>query len=106
RRSSKYAQLEQDVKNLHSAVNVPLLLLNVGVRRWRWSPTDFSRGDLEQERATMKKIFTIVAVTTSLIGGANFAFAQASDARIHTGKNDGCAYQGYSCSDWQQQNGN
>jgi hypothetical protein len=61
---------------------------------------------LEQERATMKKIFTIVAVTTSLIGGANFAFAAASDARVHTVKNYGCTYQGYSCSDWQQQNGN
>jgi len=65
---------------------------------------NFSRADLEQERTTMKKILTIVAVTTSLIGGANFAFA--ADSLIHTDKNDGCTYQGYSCTDWQQQNGN
>jgi hypothetical protein len=67
---------------------------------------NFSRADLKQERTTMKKILTIVAVTTSLIGGANFAFAAATDSGIHTNKNDGCTYQGYSCSDWQQQNGN
>jgi Spy/CpxP family protein refolding chaperone len=67
---------------------------------------NFSRADLEQERTIMKKILTIVAVTTSLIGGANFAFAAATDSGIHTDKNDGCTYQGYSCSDWQQQNGN
>ena len=54
----------------------------------------------------MKKILGAVAIATVLMGGVNFANAAGSDWRIHTDKNDGCTYQGYSCSDWQQQNGN
>jgi hypothetical protein len=53
----------------------------------------------------MKKIFTIIAVTASLIGGANFAFDRAANAAtsFHTDKNDGCTYQGYPCSEWQHE---
>jgi hypothetical protein len=53
----------------------------------------------------MKKILGTVAIATLLIAGVNFANAAGSD-RIHTDKNDGCTYQGFACSDWQQQNGN
>jgi hypothetical protein len=102
--AGNYAQVGQDGKNSQPALNVslPLLRREVVAR----VANNFSCADLEQERTTMKKILTIVAVTTSLIGGANFAFAAATDSRIHTDRNDGCTYQGYSCSDWQQQNGN
>jgi hypothetical protein len=54
----------------------------------------------------MKKIFGTLAIATVLIGGANFANAAWNDGRPHTNKSDGCTYQGYACSDWQQQNGN
>jgi hypothetical protein len=54
----------------------------------------------------MKKILGTVAIAAMLIGGVNFAKAAWNDGRDHTSKNDGCTYQGYSCSDWQQQNGN
>jgi opacity protein-like surface antigen len=46
----------------------------------------------------MKKILTKVVIATTLISGVNFASVARGDA--------GCTYQGYSCSDWQQQNSN
>jgi hypothetical protein len=46
----------------------------------------------------MAKILARIAIATALIGGVNFASVARSDA--------GCTFQGYSCSDWQQQNGN
>ena len=53
----------------------------------------------------MKKILSTVVMAAALISGATFANAAWNDGRFHTDKNDGCTYQGYSCSDWQQQNG-
>ena len=53
----------------------------------------------------MKKILGTVVLAAALIGGAGFANAAWNDGRYHTDRNDGCTYQGYACSDWQQQNG-
>jgi hypothetical protein len=54
----------------------------------------------------MKKILGTVVMAAALISGATFANAAWNDGRVHTNKGDGCTYQGYSCSEWQQQNGN
>ena len=45
----------------------------------------------------MTKILARMAIATALIAGVNFANIARSEA--------GCTFQGYSCSDWQQQNG-
>jgi hypothetical protein len=54
----------------------------------------------------MKKILGTVAIATLLMAGVNFANAAWNDGRSHTDKNDRCTFQGYACSDWEQQNGN
>jgi len=64
------------------------------------------RVDLRNRRDTMKKILGAVVIAAALISGASFANAAWNDGRVHTNKSDGCTYQGYSCSEWQQQNGN
>jgi hypothetical protein len=49
----------------------------------------------------MKKILGTIIFAAALISGAGFANAAGNDGRYHT-----CTFQGYACSDWQQQNGN